>query len=33
MYAKLLPGNVIVRLSHPRSRDRQGQEMFLTPHC
>ena len=26
-----LPVNVIARLSHPRSRDSQGQETFLAP--
>ena len=26
-----LPASVIVRLSHPQSGDRQGQETFLAP--
>ena len=27
----LVPVNAIVRLPHPRSKDRQGQETFLAP--
>ena len=26
-----LPKSVVGRLAHPRSRDNQGQEMFLSP--
>ena len=29
IYITNLPVNAIVRLSHPQSRDSQGQEMFL----